>query len=101
MYVGEVICNAPTGTRGEYSEGELRTDRNHRRSWLEDAPGCLDLEMTDGETITTTCCGSTGHGSFLAREPERVNHDVAKGCVSRERVTAIYGIIISAGGIIR
>jgi N-methylhydantoinase B len=51
-----------------------------------------------GDVVVMQSAGGGGYGDPLARDPERVRHDVLAGCVSRARAREGYGVVLTPTG---
>ncbi len=51
-----------------------------------------------GDVVIMESAGGGGYGDPLARDPERVRHDVLAGYVSPERARAGYGVVLTPHG---
>lgn len=53
-----------------------------------------------GEVIVVGGGGGGGYGDPMRRDPEQVRRDVVDGLVSHERARGVYGVVLTAGGLI-
>ena len=56
------------------------------------------MNLEDGETIVSICCGGGGYGAPTERAAEQVAHDVAEGWISEQRAHDIYRVVIDQEG---
>jgi N-methylhydantoinase B len=54
--------------------------------------------ITAGDVVVMQSAGGGGYGDPLARDPERVRHDVMAGCVSHARAREGYGVVLTPTG---
>ncbi len=97
-YVSDGSVNAARGARG----GGVGGPADHRKrkvdGTLEGLPNCAQVNLADGETILSICCGGGGYGPPAERDPQRVVNDYLEGRISRERAGEIYKVVIDQHG---
>jgi N-methylhydantoinase B len=98
MYASDGSVNPARGARGG---GDGAPARQLRRA-ADGSLGTLEpyerVMLADGETVVSVCCSGGGYGEPLERDPELVRADVAEGWVSRDRATAVYGVVFDELG---
>ena len=97
-YVSDGSVNAARGARG----GGVGGPADHRKrkvdGTLEGLPNCAQVNLADGETILSICCGGGGYGPPAERDHQRVVNDYLEGRISRERAREIYKVVIDKHG---
>ena len=65
---------------------------------MERLAACAQVNLEDGETIVSICCGGGGYGAPTERAAEQVAHDVAEGWISEQRAHDIYRVVLDSSG---
>ena len=94
-YVSDGNHNPARGTRGGLSGANSAQYRRRVDGSLEPLPACAEVEINEGEAIVSVSGGGGGYGSPRHRTPDRVQHDVEEGWVSRDRAASVYGVILT------
>ena len=86
---------APRGARGgaDARVGQtVKIGRDGRESVL---PNFVQLTLQPGERLRAVEGGGAGYGDPLARDPQRVLHDVAEGWETPGRAHDLYGVVFA------
>ena len=94
-YFAEMHEDPPKGTHGGQSGSASRVYKITREGREEPLPPIGLVELQPGECIRGFEAGGGGYGNPLARDPERVRHDVLEGWVSSKNARDIYGVHLS------
>lgn len=94
-YFAEMHEDPPKGTHGGQSGSASRVYKVTREGREEPLPPIGLVELQPGEYICGFEAGGGGYGNPLARDPERVRHDVLEGWVSSKNAGDIYGVHLS------
>jgi N-methylhydantoinase B len=94
-YFAEMHEDPPKGTHGGQSGSASRVHKVTREGREEPLPPIGLVELQPGEYICGFEAGGGGYGNPLARDPERVRHDVLEGWVSTANARDIYGVQLS------
>lgn len=93
-YVSDGSRNAAVGARGGGGAGHADHRKRRIDGTVDVLSNCAQVNLADGETILSTCCGGGGYGPPAERDPQRVVHDYLEGRISRERAREIYRVEI-------
>ena len=81
-----------------FSGGEIPTSWNRLEGGIEH-PAAKSNAMLSGDDVSVAMySGGGGYGDPFARDPEKVQRDVAQGYVSRELAHEAYGVVIRTDG---
>jgi N-methylhydantoinase B len=94
MNVCDGTVYAPLGARGGGSGSAARHFKRTADGELVELDPYVHVVLEAGETIVSYSCGGGGYGPPTDRHPQRVQHDVREGYVSRERAREIYGVVL-------
>ncbi len=94
-YFAEMHEDSPKGTHGGQSGSASRVYKVTREGREEPLPPIGLVELQPGEFICGFEAGGGGYGNPLARDPDRVRHDVLEGWVSSKNARDIYGVHLS------
>jgi N-methylhydantoinase B len=94
-YFAEMHEDPPKGTHGGKSGSASAVYKVTRDGREEPLPPIGLVELQPGECIRGFEAGGGGYGSPLARDPERVRHDVLEGWVSAAQAKDVYGVQLS------
>lgn len=63
-----------------------------------EVPGFARCVLEPGDLMVSHSTGGGGYGPPLERDSQAVRHDVVEGWISRERASAVYGVVIGPDG---
>ena len=61
-------------------------------------PSTGEYLVQPGEAIVSEGCGGGGYGDPRERDPQLVLRDYREGWISDERVSEVYGVVVSGEG---
>ena len=99
-YVSDGNDHAPEGTRGGGDGACADQYRRDDNGDLHQLEACAQAIIPEGQTIVSYSCGGGGYGMPLDRDAEKVAHDVRERWVSVDVAKDIYGVVVSAAGVI-
>jgi N-methylhydantoinase B len=85
---------APPGLFGGGTGGLGSTIINPGRTSTRTLAAKELVKLSDGDVVSSRLAGGGGYGDPLARDPEKVRHDVLDGYVSKEAALADYGVVL-------
>ena len=89
----------PYGVNGGRHGGAYRVSVEHVDGRIEEVAGMDDTTVVPaGAIVRLATTGGGGWGDPLAREPEKVAHDVMCGLVSEEAARREYGVVVVRDG---
>ena len=91
-YFAEMHEDAPKGTHGGQPGSTSAVYKVMCDGREESLPPIGLVELQPGEFIRGLEAGGGGYGNPLARDPERVRHDVLEGWVSLGQARDVYGV---------
>ena len=91
-YFAEMHEDPPKGTHGGKPGSVSAVYKVTRDGREEPLPPIGLVELQPGECIRGFEAGGGGYGNPLARDPERVRHDVLEGWVSLAQARDVYGV---------
>jgi N-methylhydantoinase B len=94
FYTADGTISPALGARGGLPGGRIQAIKRTRSGEEIPQPSCAGVALEPGETIISVSAGGGGYGSPLARDPDRVAHDVAEGWISPGRATDVYGVVL-------
>jgi N-methylhydantoinase B len=94
-YFAEMHEDPPKGTHGGKPGSVSAVYKVTRDGREEPLPPIGLVELQPGECIRGFEAGGGGYGNPLARDPERVRHDVLEGWVSLAQARDLYGVQLS------
>ena len=89
---------APRGVRGGADATPGRTVGIDREGGERVLPNFVRLTLQPGERLRALEGGGAGYGDPLARDPDRVLHDVREGWESEDRARDVYGVVFCKSG---
>ena len=98
-YFAEMHEDPPKGTHGGQPGSASAVYKVTCDGREEPLPPIGLVELQPGECIRGFEAGGGGYGDPLARDPERVRHDVMEGWVSLDRAQAVYGVQLNGARI--
>jgi N-methylhydantoinase B len=101
IYLSDGTYNASVGVRGGSPGGCASQQKRSADGTCSDELGAYArLRLKPGETLVAKTCGGGGYGAPIDRDPMRVVRDVEEGWISRDRAYDVYGVVISADGLV-
>ena len=100
MYVSDGAINPPQGARGGTPGSQANQFVRRSDGSLENVAPCDHFVLRPGETVISMSTGGGGYGSPLKRDTQRVARDVREGWVTPDRARDVYGVIVTADGLI-
>jgi len=97
-YIADGSINNAKGTLGGHDGAKIRNHRRRAGGDLEPLPTCATIVLEPGETVVSYTSGGGGYGPPAERPVEKVRRDVAEGWITRERASAVYGVVILDDG---
>ncbi len=97
-YIADGAVNNAKGTLGGGDGSKIRNYRRTANEELEELPACANIILDPGETVISYTAGGGGYGPPHERPPEKVDHDVDEGWITRERAREVYGVVFDEGG---
>jgi N-methylhydantoinase B len=98
IWLADGAINAPQGVRDGAGGAPGNQFIRHADGRLEPAPAVHHVVVAADQRVVSLSPGGGGYGPALARDPERVRHDVAEGWVSLARARETYGVVIDEDG---
>jgi N-methylhydantoinase B len=98
MYVSDGSVRPATGAVGGLPGAPARQYRREPTGELSELDACGHVFLEPGTSIVSISCGGGGYGPPRLRDPARVRHDVVEGWVTRERASAVYGVVVDETG---
>lgn len=99
-YGADGVENPALGARGGLAGAPSRHFKRGRDGTLTELPPQAFVELEEGERIVSITAGGGGYGPPAERDPDRVQHDVVEGWITRERARQIYRVAMSEEGAI-
>jgi N-methylhydantoinase B len=93
-YGSDGTVNPAQGARGGGAGSRAEAWKRLRSGEIVEAPAHGLVTLEAGEAMISKSCGGGGFGSPLARDPQRVLHDVREGRVGSARAREVYGVVI-------
>lgn len=88
----------PAGVRGGGAGAPTLVKLRRQSGEIIELPSTGEFLVQPGEAIVSEGCGGGGYGNPLERDPQLVLRDYREGWISGERVSAIYGVVLSGEG---
>ena len=99
-YVSDGNEHAPEGVRGGGFGACANQFRRDPNGGLHQLDACAQAVIPEGHTMVSYSCGGGGYGPPFERAAEKVAHDVREKWVSVEAAKEVYGVVVSAAGVI-
>jgi len=99
-YVSDGAANPPRGVRGGLAGGNADQWRVTAHGVRERLPPCAQVTLHPGDHLISISTGGGGYGPPTERDPTAVEQDVAERWIDAERARSIYGVALSASGIV-
>jgi N-methylhydantoinase B len=96
---GERFFTGPWGLHGGRAGSSARAWIERRDGTREEIRSKRVFTLNAGERVHIHTAGGGGYGDPLAREPERVRHDVLDRKVSPQQAESVYGVVLIGEGL--
>ncbi|MDP6619385.1 MAG: hydantoinase B/oxoprolinase family protein [Nitrospinota bacterium] len=97
-YIADGAVNNAKGTLGGGDGAKIRNYRRTPDGVIHELPACANIILAPDETVISYTAGGGGYGPPHERPPEKVEHDVEEGWITRERAREVYGVVFDEEG---
>jgi N-methylhydantoinase B len=95
------LLHRDTDAVAQLAAGDIPGPDSYKVGEVEEIePKAFGVPQNADDVFLLSWCGGGGFGDALDREPERVAADVAAGMVTTESALALYGVALSADGVL-
>jgi len=100
FFLSDGTVNPPMGVRGGLPGGRAKQFLRRPDGNLVPLDLCGSVVVQPGERLVSISTGGGGYGNPREREPQRVADDVREGWISTTRAAEVYGVVVSAEGVV-